>query len=90
MTFTIRLVAKNEGLLYSDESAKYYFDVVQNGEVWTVFLPCAKGSPGNTYALSKSERSLILPRIVDYLKEIKWFGIFQKRYEVNVIEKSPM
>ena len=80
--YTVRLVARNEGLEYRDEFDVYRFNVRLAGKKWTVVLPGSKGEHYVTHELSEEERATILPRISKYLGGRKYFGFFGPSYPV--------
>jgi hypothetical protein len=66
--YTVRLVARNEGVEYRDQFDVYRFDVTLAGKKWTVVLPGSQGEQYATHELSDDERATILPRISKYLE----------------------
>lgn len=85
--YKIRLTARNEGLEYRDEYETYRFDVSLSGRGWVVHMPPTKGE-FMVNEMSESEESRVLPRVVNYLRTIYWFGIFPRRYSVRVERAS--
>jgi len=80
--YTIRLVARNEGIEYRDQFDVYRFNVRLADRRWTVLLPGSRGGQ-MTHELSEAERDTILPRISGYLEARKYFGIFGRTYPVD-------
>jgi hypothetical protein len=80
--YKVSLVARNEGIDYCDESGVYRFNVGLKDEVWTVYLPGSKGASYRACELSEVERSIILPRIKQYLEERKSWGIIGRSFPV--------
>lgn len=88
MTYEIYLTARNEGVKYVDESGVYRFNVSLEKGVWTVYLPGTFGDCHETKVLSEAEQNRIIPRVVEYLKEIKWLGLFKNFYDVRIVDNS--
>lgn len=86
--YTVRLVARNEGLDYVDDQGIYHFDVQLRGRQWTVRLPATKGLTFEVCEMTAQEQAKILPRVERYLSRIKWFGIFPMSYNVRVVEEE--
>lgn len=74
--YTIRLVARNEGVEYVNDVDVYRFRVEHVGQVWKLYLPCTKGADYEIHELTEEEKTYILPRIVKYLETIWYFGFF--------------
>jgi hypothetical protein len=85
--YQIRLTARNEGIEYRDAVGVYRFNVMLKGKEWTLLIPGSRGNNYERYELSEEEKSLILPRIIDYLQSIKWFGLFRRSYSVRVTDR---
>ena len=83
----MNLTAKNEILLYIEDKDEYAFDVNLSKKIWTVNLHIFKN--GEETELSEEEKQKILPRISEYLKNIKWFGIFGGNYKVTFEKTEP-
>ncbi len=81
--YTVRLVARNEGIEYRDDASVYRFNVRLTGKKWVVYLPCSKGDFYQSYELTEDEQKTILPRIVEYLESRKYFGIVGPTYPVE-------
>jgi|SRR5450631_3854447 hypothetical protein len=81
--YSVRLVARNEGIEYTDERDVYRFNVAFADKAWSVFLPCSKGKYYETHELSDEERAVVLPRIAKYLGGRKYFGLFGPSYPVT-------
>jgi hypothetical protein len=80
--YTLRLVARNEGIEYRDQFDVYRFNVRLAGRKWTVLLPGSKGEHYVTHELSNEERDAICPRISQFLEGRKYFGFFGSSYPV--------
>jgi hypothetical protein len=78
--YRVRLVARNEGIEYRDESGIYRFDVALKQKRWTVYLPGSKGEFYQTHELTPDEHERIEPRIIKYLKNKKYFGFIGPSY----------
>jgi hypothetical protein len=81
----ITLTAKNEGLEYRDAGGVYRFNVQLNGDTWHLYLPGSKGDEHQTHHLSPDEKQRILPPIIRYLEDVKWFLFFGGPYKVKVL-----
>jgi hypothetical protein len=81
--YTVRLVARNEGIEYCDKDGIYRFNVSLTGKKWIVYLPGSKGDFYQTYILTEDEQNKILPRVVNYLENRKYFGLFGSTYPVE-------
>ena len=81
--YTVKLVARNEGIEYRDQFDVYRFNVRLADRKWTVLLPGSKGEHYMKHELSEEERDTILPRISRYLEARKYFGIFGRAYPVH-------
>ena len=82
-SYTIRLVARNEGIEYCDEGGIYRFNVNLTDKKWVVYLPCSIGDFYQTHEFTEDEQKKIIPRIIDYLENRKYFGIFGPTYQVE-------
>ena len=60
--YSIKLVARNEGIEYVDERDVYRFNVAFADKVWSVFLPCSKGKYYESHELTETERAVVGPR----------------------------
>src|ERR1700677_550566 len=81
--YSVRLVARNEGIEYTDERDVYRFDVAFADKAWRVFLPCSRGIYYESHELTDEERAVVLPRITKYLGGRKHFGFFGSSYPVT-------
>ena len=88
MGFTISLVARNQGVEYVDDTGRYHFDVYLSKGVWTVCLPPTFGASFETVQLTDDQRRTILPRVIEYLQVVRWFGFFKKTYRVELMDRS--
>jgi len=82
--FKIRLVARNEGIEYTDNSGIYRFNVYLKDDLWDLQIPGSKGENFENYELNDEEQNRILPRIEKFLKGVKWFSSFRKAYNVKI------
>jgi hypothetical protein len=80
--YQVRLVARNEGIEYSDENDIYRFNVALTNGEWRVSLPGSKGKEYKTYDLTNAERSIVLPRIKAYLESKRYLGLVGPTYPV--------
>lgn len=81
--YSVKLVARNEGIEYRDAEDVYRFNVAFVDKMWVVELPCSKGEQFAEHALSDDERKRILPRIERYLRGRKYFWFFGPTHEVR-------
>jgi hypothetical protein len=86
-SYTVRLVARNEGIEYRDKADVYRFNVRLADKKWTVYLPGSKGKQYVTHELTDDERNTILPRIVRYLEGRRYFGFIGRTYPA-IFEKE--
>jgi hypothetical protein len=86
--YTVRLVARNEGIEYRDEHDVYRFGGWLEKKRWIVYLPGSKGEYYEPHELTDEEQNTILPRIKAFLEGRKYFGFFGRTYPV-VIEREP-
>ena len=80
--YTIKLVARNEGIEYRDESEVYRFNVRLADGKWRVYLPGSKGENYQAHILTDQEKAIVLPRIAEYLEGKKYFGFVGSTYPV--------
>lgn len=85
--FRVRLVARNEGVEYQDETGIYRFNVSLDNRRWTVSLPGSRGGSYESHLMDEAERSRILPRVIEFLEHVKWFGLFRRSYSVRIDER---
>jgi len=88
--YSIKLVARNEGIEYVDARDVYRFNVTFADKVWGVFLPCSKGKYYESHELTETERAVVLPRIAKFLKGRKFFGLFGPSYPVSFNPEPPV
>lgn len=82
-TYRILLEGRNQGLIYSDASGVYRFNISREGKVWRVHLPPTKGESFAAYPITPQEQELLFPRIRTFLSRIWWLGIWPINYEVQ-------
>jgi hypothetical protein len=80
--YKVRLVARNEGIEYSDKNGVYRFNVALTNREWRVSLPGSKGKEYKTYDLTDAERSIVLPRVKAYLESRRYLGLVGPTYPV--------
>jgi hypothetical protein len=85
--FRVRLAARNEGVEYQDETGIYRFNVSLTGRCWTLFLPGSRGGSYESHIMDEAERSRILPRVIESLEHVRWFGLFRRAYSVRIDER---
>lgn len=88
--YIVRLVSRNEGIEYRDECDVYRFNVSLTDKKWVVYLPCTKGDFYQTHEFTEDEKEKIIPRIIDYLENKKYFGIFGSTYPVMFEREEPI
>lgn len=81
-TYSVKLVARNEGLEYRDECDVYRFNLFLTEKKWVVYLPCSKGESFKLHELTKDEYNKIIPRIIKFLENRKYFWMFGAKYPV--------
>jgi hypothetical protein len=86
--YTVKLVARNEGIEYRDDGGVYRFNVALANDKWVVYLPCSKGDLFEAHELTAEEQERITPRIAKYLEGKKYFGVVGPSYPV-VFEREP-
>lgn len=86
--YTVKLVARNEGIEYRDELDVYRFNVGLTDGKWKVYLPGSKGENYQAHELTVQEKTIILPRIAKYLESRKYFGFFGPTYPVILEEEG--
>ena len=86
--YSVRLVARNEAVEYRDAFGAYWFDASLDGGEWKVFVPPTVVDGHTQRELTEEEAARVVPRIVEYLGCISWFGLFPRRYRVSV-ERAP-
>jgi len=84
--YHIGFTRAKDGVDYRDDYNSYRFALQREGRVWTVRLPPLRGHPLTESQLSDEERQRILPRIREYLRRGRSFGVFPKSYEVNFLD----
>jgi hypothetical protein len=89
-SYSIKLVSRNEGIEYHDENYVYRFYISLIDKNWIVYLPCSKGNFYQTYEFNEDEKKRIIPRIIDYLENRKYFGIFGSTYPVKFETEGPI
>jgi hypothetical protein len=87
--FTIRLVARNEGIEYREGLETYRFNISLVGGQWRVYLPGTKGEFFEVHELSTQERDRILPRIEAYLGSRRYFVLVGPTFPVTFVPEEP-
>ena len=85
--YKICLRDRSEGVEYSDDGGIYYFAAYLGKKTWNIYLPCSLN--GIDHELSDDEYRRIIPRIKEYLKYIRWFGLFGFHYNVTIKREEP-
>jgi hypothetical protein len=88
--YSVRLVVRNEGIEYRDESGIYRFDVALKQKRWTVFLPGSKGEFFQIHELTPEECDRIEPRIIKYLENKRYFGFIGPSYPAVFAREAPV
>ena len=65
--YSVRMVARNEGVEYRDAFGAYCFDASLDGGEWKVFVPPTVVVGHAQRELTQGEAARVLPRIVEYL-----------------------
>ena len=86
--YTVKLVARNEGIEYRDENGVHRFDVGFRNKKWFIYLPGTKGEFFLPHTLTPEERLVVIPRIERYLARKRYFGFFGPTFPV-VFDKEP-
>jgi hypothetical protein len=79
--YRIRLAPKNEGVEYRDDNSTYRFNAQLRHGVWTVETPPSSEGAAPTPA----EVDVVQHRVRAFLEEIRWFGVFPRRYRVAFV-----
>ena len=82
--YRVRFVDRYDGLEYTEAGQTYRFPIAHVAKTWRVDLPPTKAA--QVHVLDDAERSRILPRIEDYLVNVKCFFIFGLRHPVEFRE----
>lgn len=84
----IRFGSKNESVIVSKDGREYVVEVIKRKDKWSIYTPVVE-IDDRTKSVTSTVDSKISDHIVDevtkYLSEIKWMGIFRKRYIVEVV-----
>jgi hypothetical protein len=80
--YSVKLVARSEGIEYRDEHDIYRFNTMLKNKKWTVFMPGSKGKYFEPHELTEEEQSTIPARIKKYLEAKKYFGFIGPSYPV--------
>ena len=83
--YTVRLVARQEGVEYQAAGETYRFDVLLVDGAWQLHLPGSRGDDHAPYELTEAEAAEILPRIVRHLAHDRVFGIAYRSYPVRIV-----
>lgn len=87
-TYRIQLIDRGECLEYRDEFDVFYFDAYLGGREWELHLPGSKGEFHEPHEFTIEEESGILPRLIDYLSNFRWLGIFKRSYSVKIVKSQ--
>jgi len=82
--YKIRLTARNEGIMYVDDTGTYRFRVSLENREWVIRVPPSRGDAYKLINESDANLDRILPRVTQYLTKIYWFGLFPQKYTVRV------
>ena len=83
--FTVRVVARGEGLEYRDVYGLYTFDLGYKKRTYYLQVPGYAGPDSGKRVLSKQDFDRIIPRIIKKLSREKLFGIFTLHYRVEIV-----
>ena len=83
--YTVRLVARQEGVEYRAAGETHHFDVLLTDGAWQLFLPGSRGDDHAPYELTEAEAAEILPRIVCHLAHDRILGIAYRSYPVRIV-----
>ena len=86
----VRLVARNEGIEYRDQSGVYRFNVALLDKKWIVYLPGSRGAFYESHELTDEERRIVLPRIRTYLENQSFWHFIGSRYPVAFEPEGPI
>lgn len=86
--YRARLLARNEVVEYRDGVDTYWFYTQLAGDTWTLFLPGSRGDKSRVHELDEEEVQRVIPRVTEYLTNVKWFGLFGGPYSVEIVRKS--
>ncbi|MHB8812619.1 MAG: hypothetical protein ACYDAE_05085 [Steroidobacteraceae bacterium] len=88
--YSVKLVARNEGIEYRDEHDVYRFNLRLTNKTWTVSLPGSKGRNYQPHELTDEEQSVVLARVKAYLERRKYFGFVGPSYPVIFEREGPV
>jgi hypothetical protein len=74
--YSIRLIARNEGLEYRDAHGVYRFQLGRDGREWILYLPPIP-------EIRDANESLVIDRVKARLSKIWWLGFFPSTYTVR-------
>ena len=86
--YSVRLVARQEGVEYRAAGEVYRFDVLLHDGAWELYLPCSRGDDFMPHELTDAEAGEILPRIVERLAHDRVLGVVVRSYPVHVVRRS--
>jgi len=86
--YRIILTARNEGVEYRDPGGVFRFNVLRNGDTWSLYLPGSKGDNYQRRTLSPEEQARILPRVTEFLEKTKWLCIAGGPYMVKLVQDA--
>ena len=85
--FSVRLVARQEGVEYRSAGEVYRFDVLLRDGAWDLYLPCTTGDDFMPHELTEAEAAEIMPRVVDRLAHDRIFGAVVRSYPVRIVRR---
>ena len=85
--YTVRLVARQEGVEYQAAGETYHFDVLLTDGAWQLFLPASRGDDFTPHELTEAEAAEILPRVVRHLAHDRIFGLAYRTYPVRIVRR---
>jgi hypothetical protein len=86
--YKIRLTGRNESIEYRDELVTCRFGLGKIRREWILELPGIWDDGVHAGELSISDAERVLPRLVDFLSKIYWFGFIPMRYSVRVVRRD--
>ena len=83
-----RFGSKNESVIVEKYGREYSVEVVKENNKWSIYTPAVEIDAQNRLATSMIDSKIsdeIISDVIEYLSEIKWMGLFRKRYIVEVV-----